>query len=137
MENNNEWKQPKDLKDYKLPKFPTEAIPPSLKRYIIELSEELQVPEDMVGTSILGILSICNQGKYFIEGKKNWQVPINLYTLTIANPSEKKSPVCKRLSSPIYEYEKSINNELKLEIITNKSDKEILEGKILTLKKTQ
>lgn len=135
MENNNEWKQPKDLKDYKLPKFPTEAIPPSLKRYIIELSEELQVPEDMVGTSILGILSICNQGKYFIEGKKNWQVPINLYTLTIANPSEKKSPVCKRLSSPIYEYEKSINNELKLEIITNKSDKEILEGKILTLKK--
>ena len=112
-----------------------DAIPPSLKEYVIQLSEELQVPEDMVGTSLLGILSICNQGKYVVEARKNWREPINLYMLMIAKPSEKKSPTCNRLTSPIYDFERFFNENLKLDIITNKSEKEVLESKLLSLKK--
>ena len=136
MTNNKvEWENPKDLKNYDLPEFPVETIPSSLKEYVIQLSEELQVPEDMVGTSLLGILSICNQGKYVVEAKKNWQEPMNIYVQIIANSSERKSPTCRRISFPIYDYEHTLNENSKLDLIINKSDKELLEGKIFSLKK--
>ena len=40
------------------------------KRYIEELAEELQVPVEMIGTGVLTVLALCNQGKYSVECKK-------------------------------------------------------------------
>lgn len=129
------WQIPKDMKEKVLPKFPTECLGTILKNYTIELAEELQVPEDMVGTAILGILGLCNQGKYKVEARKGWQETLNLFTLIIANPSEKKSPICKRLTSAIYEYEKQKNISLQPKIMSSKDNKQILEKKLTNLKR--
>lgn len=129
------WQIPKDMEEKILPKFPTECLGTILKKYTIELAEELQVPEDMVGTAILGILGLCNQGKYKVEARKGWQETLNLFTLIIANPSEKKSPICKRLTNSIYEYEKQKNISLQPKIMSSKDNKQILEKKLANLKK--
>lgn len=135
MTEKNEWQMPKDIKRKAFTPFPIECFPETLKNYTLELAEELQVSIDMVASSILGVLSLCNQGKYYVQGKEGWKEPINLYILVIAPPAERKSAIFSRLTHIIYEYEKNKNLELKPIIISNNDKRDILIGSIEEIKK--
>jgi len=104
MTDNRKWDIPPNLKESDLSLFPIECFPKELKKYSLELAEELQVSIDMVASSILGVLSLCNQGKYYVQGKEGWKEPINLYILVIAPPAERKSAIFNRLTYSIYKY---------------------------------
>ena len=134
MNNNKEWKNPEEINKFKLPTFPVNGFSKELKNYIEAVTEELQVPIDMVGTGVLTVLALCNQGKYLVQGKKGWLEPLNLYAINIARPSERKSPTMAKITKPIYEYEKEENERRKLEVMNSKSKKEMYENKLKTLK---
>lgn len=134
MKDINKWKQINELNEFNLPNFPIKDFPNKLREYIEAVAEELQVPIDMVGTGVLAILALCNQGKYVVQGKEGWLEPLNLYAINIARPSERKSPTMARITKPIYEYEKEENERRKLEVMNSKSKKEMYENKLKTLK---
>ena len=94
----------------KLPTFPIEALPPIISEYTTAVAESLQVSIDMVAVAILGIISSCLQGTFFIEPKADWKEPLNLYILVVAKPSERKTPVLKEVTRPVYDYV-AIENE--------------------------
>ncbi|MCI8362222.1 MAG: DUF3987 domain-containing protein [Clostridia bacterium] len=133
-EANIEWQLPKDLEEKELMTFPIECFPTTLRNYTLELAEELQVSVDMVASAILGILSVCNQKKYNVEGKAGWIEPINLYILVIAPPAERKSPLYNKITKPLYDYEDVINAKLKPLIISSKNQKDIIQDRISSIK---
>ena len=102
MSDSNKWKKINELKEFNLPNFPIKDFPNKLREYIEAVAEELQVPIDMVGTGVLAILALCNQGKYVVQGKEGWLEPLNLYAINIARPSERKSPTITKITKPIY-----------------------------------
>lgn len=134
MNNNKEWKNPEEINKFKLPKFPVNGFSKELKNYIEAVSEELQVPIDMVGTGVLTVLALCNQGKYLVQGKEGWLEPLNLYAINIARPSERKSPTMAKIIKPIYEYEKEENEKRKLEVKNSKDQLEMYENRLKKLK---
>ena len=67
---------------------------------------------DMAATASLAIIALCSQGKFVIESKKDWLEPLNLYTLIIAPPAERKSAVLKHMLIPVHQYETEENNRL-------------------------
>lgn len=102
-------------------------MPDELRMYIEEVSESLQVPTDMIASFTLVVLSLCVQGKYFINIKPDWTESLNLYVVVVGRPSERKSPALKETTRPIFEYVKNENErrkplteeyELKKKIIT-------------------
>lgn len=129
------WDIPKNLKESDLSPFPIECFPKELKKYSLELAEELQVSIDMVASSILGVLSLCNQGKYYVQGKEGWKEPINLYILVIAPPAERKSAIFNRLTYSVYKYEEDKNIKLKPIVISNNNRRDILIGNIEDIKR--
>lgn len=131
---NNEWRMPEDIEEIELPKFPIYAFANPIRAYIEAVAEELQVPIDMVATGVLTVISLCNQGKYLIEGKEGWKEPVNLYTLIIARPSERKSPTMVKITKPLVEYEKEENERRKNDIRNSKNLMEMYENKLKTLK---
>lgn len=136
MKNNEEWQMPEDIQEIELPKFPIYAFANPIRAYIEAVAEELQVPIDMVATGVLTVISLCNQGKYLIEGKEGWKEPVNLYTLIIARPSERKSPTMVKITKPLVEYEKEENERRKNDIRNSKNLMEMYENKLKTLKNT-
>lgn len=84
----------------------------------------------MVSPVLLGTVSMCIQGNYFISPKQDWLEPLNLYTMTVNKPSEKKSPVFKEILTPIYEYVDKANRERQPQIIEYQVKKNILARKI-------
>lgn len=73
------------------PTFPVDAFPPAIRDYVLAVAETTQTPVDMAATAALAVLALCQQGKYRIKGKDDWIEPLNLFTVIVAESSERKS----------------------------------------------
>lgn len=114
----------------KLPHFPIESLPSVIGDYSCAVAESLQVAEDMAAVAILGIVSLAVMGNFYIEPKTDWIEPLNLYILITARPSERKTPVLREVSAPVYEYVKDENERRRPLYDKYLTQKKILENRI-------
>lgn len=101
--------------------------------YARAISESLQVSEDMAAVAVLGVISLSAMGNFYIEPKTDWVEPLNLYILITARPSERKTPVLKEVSAPVYEYVKEENQRRRPLYDRYLMQKKILENKVSNL----
>jgi hypothetical protein len=122
----------KDLntEEYELPPFPVKALPPAIGAYVEAVSEHAQITPDMAGTLSLGVLAICVQGKYRIEGNADYYEPLSLYTVVIAPPGERKSSIMSAMTKSLYEYEDAYNKAHRTELRGNKLQRNKLERQL-------
>ena len=111
------WDTPLPFDEYDLPAFPTDALPETIRRYVLAVAESTQTPVDMAAVEALGIVSLCCQGKYFIRGNADWAEPLNTYMVVIMEPAERKSSVLSMMIRPVEEYEKGENSRRNVGII--------------------
>lgn len=123
------WDEPIPFSRFSVSPFPVEVLPEAYRDYALALAESTQTPVDMAGVTILSVLATCCQGKYKIRGKADWVEPMNLYLLSIAKPSERKSTVQKAAVKPINAYEIEQNRINAPMIESNKMRKRVLERK--------
>ena len=103
------WETPVPFDEPNLPPFPVDTLPETVKDYVLGLAESTQTPVDMCACSVLAALALCVQGRYKIQGKPDWVEPLNLYVVSIAEPSERKSAVVSAVANPITAYEAEEN----------------------------
>lgn len=121
-----EWELPLPFKSVDLPSFPVDELPFFIGDYVRAVAETTQTSPDMAAVASLAILALCLQSKFVIEGKKDWREPLNLYTLIIAPPAERKSAIMALLSEPVKRFEDEENERLATYIEQNKIEKAIL-----------
>ena len=126
---NVKWEPPVPFDQPNLPEFPTNALPYTVRGFVEALAESTQTPVDMCACSVLAALALCVQGRYRIQGKPDWVEPLNLYVVSIAEPSERKSAVISAVSAPITDYEAQENNRLRPLIEQSKMKLRVLEAK--------
>lgn len=110
--------------------FPIEELPEEIRPYIEAVSESLQVPVDMVATFVLSILSLCIQGKYWLNVKPDWTESLNLYVVVVGRPSERKSPTLKETTKPVFKYVEEENQKRQPYIAEYELKKKILTGRL-------
>lgn len=103
------WENPVPFDEPNLPAFPVDTLPDTVRGYVLGLAESTQTPVDMCACSVLAALALCAQGRYKIQGKPDWVEPLNLYVVSVAEPSERKSAVIGAVSNPITAYEAEEN----------------------------
>lgn len=124
-----EKQQPRPLeKEIERPRFPMESVPEPYRTFIYDTAESLQVPTDMMGVSVLAVLSGCLQGGYQVQAKRDFKVPMGLYVQVIAEPGERKSAVYDKAVAPIRNiYNKKVKAYRK-QAAEDNVDLEILNG---------
>lgn len=110
--------------------FPIEELPEEIRPYIEAVSESLQVPVDMVATFVLSILSLCIQGKYWLNVKPDWTESLNLYVVVVGRPSERKSPTLKETTKPVFKYVEEENEKRQPYIAEYELKKKIITGRL-------
>ena len=118
-----------------MPKFPIGALPDVIEDYVKAVSENSQTSVDMAAVIGLGVLAVCLQGKYKVEGSPGYYEPLSLYTVVIAPPGERKSSVMRSMTKFLYEYEEEFNKSRSNEIRENHAQREALELRISGLQK--
>lgn len=118
-----------------LPPFPVDALPTILRDYITAVAEHSQTSPDMAAVIGLGVLAVCLQAKFVVEGSPGYTEPLSLYTVVIAAPGERKSGVMRDMTRCLYEYEQDYNQEHAAEVRTNQRERENLQRQINLLQK--
>lgn len=124
----------KDDDDEKMP-FPVQCLPEVIQGIVRDTAESLQVPPDFAAMAVLGIISTCIQGKYQIELKPGWIEQVNLYLITAARPSERKSPTLQVFTPALDRYVEEENKLRDSAVQEYRTKKAILEGAIESAKK--
>ena len=123
------WELPRPLDSAApLPALTERCLPRELWRFLLAVSESVQVAPEMAVFPLLSVLSLCVQGKAVIlhPGSSHTE-PLNLYTLTIAAPGERKSSCQKEFIRPLFDWQKRTNKILKTQVTEYQTKKQILE----------
>ena len=91
-----------------VPPWPVDALPKPVADMVNAEAEATQTDPAMPATAALSALSACTGGHAVIEIRSGWREPLNLYTVAIAEPGERKTPVQQAMVSPIYAAEDSL-----------------------------
>ena len=123
------WELPEAFeKNVFLPSFPINSLPVVLAEYLKAVSSFVQVAPEMGALPMLSVLSLCLQGKAVVKYPTNsHNEPLNLYTLTVAPPGERKSGTFKAFMKPVEEYVRSYNDIHAVEIEQNRAERAFLE----------
>ena len=121
------WEPPIPFTQHTLPEFPVDAFPPAIRDYVLAVAETTQTPVDMAATAALAVLALCQQGKYRIKGKDDWIEPLNLFTVIVAEPSERKSAVIGHMIRAVQQFEAAYNQQHSGAIERSKLEKRMLE----------
>lgn len=122
-----QWEPPIPFTQHALPTFPVDAFPPAIRDYVLAVAETTQTPVDMAATAALAVLALCQQGKYRIKGKDDWIEPLNLFTVIVAEPSERKSAVISHMTGAVHRFEAEYNTQHSGAVERSRMEKRILE----------
>ncbi|GAA5104006.1 YfjI family protein [Haloechinothrix salitolerans] len=111
------WEPPLPLATVReLPTFPVDALPLWLGEQVDAVAEAIQTPVDLPGCLALAALSTAAGGRAVAKVRPSWAEPVNLYTVVVMEPSERKSPVFSAMIRPIYALERKLREEAKEDI---------------------
>ncbi len=118
-----------------LPPFPVDVLPQPLRDYVNAIAEHSQTSPDMAAVIGLGVLAVCLQGKFKVQGNPGYCEPLSLYTVVIAAPGERKSGVMRAMTRPLYDYEQEYNSTHSAEVRANRLERERLQRQISFIQK--
>ena len=121
---------PLKQQDCDLPPFPVDCLPAVMKDYVEAVAVHSQTSADMAAVIGIGVLAVCLQGKFLVQGTPGYEEPLSLYTVVIAAPGERKSSVMREMTKYLYDYEKDYNETREPEIRKNRQERESLERRI-------
>jgi hypothetical protein len=84
-----------------IPAFPVDALPDPISAMVTAVAEFTQTDPAMAGTVAISVLSACNGGHAEIEVRGGWREPLNTFSVNIAYPGERKSPVQALMVAPL------------------------------------
>lgn len=125
------WELPESFESMKKPApFPMQNLPPLLHDYLQAVSDYVQVVPEMSVLPLLSVLALCVQGKALVKQAGNSHTePLNLYTITIASPGERKSGSLKEFMKPIEEFQEKYNKIHAPEVEEYRTERAYLENK--------
>lgn len=126
----SDWTKPLPFDEIQLPPFPAHVLPKPIRDYVMAVAEFTQTPVDMAASCALAVASVGIQGKYVVEAKEGWYEPVNIYTLIIMNPSERKSPVMKLMVQVLHQYEAEYNRQHAGSVIASGAKKRMLQQRL-------
>ena len=99
------------------------------------IAETTSTDVAMAGTALLSAVGYCFTGVYRMYGKADHSEPLVLNSLTVAEPSFKKSPVMALVKRPFVQFTTEWNELNREAIIRSQAEKKLLESQLATLEK--
>jgi putative DNA primase/helicase len=88
-----------------VPPFPIAAYPIVLADFVAAEAEATQTPPDLAAMLCLSTCSASVSKKVEVQVRDQWLEPVNLFTVTVLEPGNRKSAVFSHVTAPLREYE--------------------------------
>lgn len=113
------------------PPFPIDAAFPDsledIRGFVAGLAREMQVPVDLPAMLLMPIVSTAISQKYVVEVRGRWRETPPIWTMTILDSGERKSPTLRRMTDPLHEWERDEAERLRPILAEEAERREIME----------
>jgi hypothetical protein len=122
-------------KSVNLPQFPVDMLPEKLANYATEVAKCVQCEPDMPATAILCAIACVSSRKALVGVGNTHTEPVNLWSMIVADPSERKSEVFGKVFAPVYKYQSDTNEKMREEFERQQMDYKLHLSRIASLEK--
>ncbi len=119
-----------------LPAFPLELLDDWLARFVEAVSEQIQVPPDLVAMCGLSALSAVCQRRFWIEASPGWRQPALLWTLVMLASGNRKTAAFEFATRPLRAFTKRKGLELAERIAAEHGELRMLKGSLVHAERT-
>lgn len=130
-----EWEEPVTFDKYPVLPFPVNIFNEPIKSMIKHVAKSIQTPTDLPSVVGLGVLSAALQNKFNVTPKSDWDEQLNLYIVSLLDPSTRKSAVFSKMTKPFRKYEKEQKEEMELPVKNRQAERSALERRKETLER--
>jgi hypothetical protein len=125
------WEPPIPIgDDMPLPSFPTDGLPAWVADGVRAEAEATQTPVDLVAVMTLSVLGAGLAGRFRVQVREGWPEPVNLFTVAVLPPGERKTAVVSRVLAPVQAYERELQQLAGPRIAELASEHRMLEAKM-------
>lgn len=117
-----------------LPSLPIETLTPWMADYAREVAASTRFSVDMAAGFALGAASAAIGACVEVMPNADWREPVSLYLAIVAEPSEGKSPVFKRMMAPIFELDAQLARDHGPRFAQDMADRKVEEGRLAKMK---
>ena len=129
------WERPTPFREFRLPPFPTSALPDWLRDYVVALAESTQTPADLAAMMSLAVCAAACAKRVVVRVRADYTEPVNLYTLTIMASGTRKTAVTSDTTHPLRAQEEVEAERIAPQIAKMENRRAILEERIRGLRK--
>ncbi len=109
------------------PPFPVDVFPGWLAEMVTGVAQFTQTDPAMAGTLAVAVLSACAGGRLEVEPVAGWREPVNVFAAVIAGPGERKSPVHRAMTRPLFTAQSTLGDAMRPRIAEAAALKDIAE----------
>jgi hypothetical protein len=118
---------PVPFEEFSVPPIPAKILPSWAGDFAESVAEAIQVPDELVVSNVIGVVSAAVSHRFVIEVKPRYREPLNLYELCALEPGERKSATLAACSKPLESWEEAKVRALSEEIRRAVSEVKTLE----------
>jgi replicative DNA helicase len=104
-EGSPQWEPPLSLGELTAARFPVDAFAPWLRDFINAEAIATQTPPDLAAMLALAILAVACTGRVRLRVSPGHEEPLNLFTVTVLAPGNRKSAVFSDVTAPVEAFE--------------------------------
>ena len=116
-----------------VPPFPVTALPAPLDEFVTAEAEATQTPPDLAAMLCLAVCAAAVAKKVEVRVRDDWQEPVNLFTVTVLEPGNRKSAVFSHTTAPLREFESQWIEQERPEIVRQLARRRQREREMKTL----
>ncbi len=110
--------------------FPMKALPLSLRRYVVEASDSLDVAPELVAVPLLAVCSGLIGNARVLELKEGWSEPAVLWALIVAPSGDKKSPALDSVLRPLKRIESDLHEKYRRKMLAHRRKRRDFDRKL-------
>ncbi|WP_341717696.1 YfjI family protein [Micromonospora sp. FIMYZ51] len=95
------------------PPFPLDVFPRWLGDMATGVARFTATDPAMAGTLAVAVLSACAGGRLEVEPVPGWREPVNIFAAVIAGPGERKSPVHRAMTAPLFAAQSTLSEAMR------------------------
>jgi 5S rRNA maturation endonuclease (ribonuclease M5) len=128
------WGEIIPLRQIETQPIPTDVLPDWIQNYVESVAEFTQTPPALGCLISLSVCATALAKKAKIKVKEGYTEPLQLWTVTLLPPANRKSDVFSKLVQPIENHEQRESEEMETEHLQAQSEKELLEARLNSLR---
>jgi putative DNA primase/helicase len=129
------WPEIRPFEVVELPRFPTQALPPALRRWVECEAVATQTPTDLAGLLVLAVVASVIARRVEVEARPGWREPTNLFVAVLLEPGNRKSAVFAEATHPLRELEAEAIELARPAVARAQSERRQVEAKLRRLEK--